>query len=126
MNTETVDQLIKKLKATADDPLSSKAEIVKAIDRIIRLPYMSPALNTDPLRDAVLEVLNGCTVDDDRCVYLNGQALSAKMICQALGRNCRQSLLTRVGKMLAHLGYTRIQRSRTQPIRYRAPKAIDE
>lgn len=124
--TETMDSLVRELVTTAESPLSSKAEILVLVRRLAAIPLIRASVQNDPLKEGILEVLAACTQDDDRGIYFHGQPVTAALIAEAVGRRGDIPILTRIGKTVKNLGYTRIAGTRTQPPRYRAPKALPE
>lgn len=123
----SADDLIAELVRVCENPLSSKAEIMMVVRRLARVPQLrAKVLPGHPMREEMLTILNSCTQDDDRGIYFNGEPVTAKLMCDALGRKPDMPTLTRIGKMMIELGYGRIQRTRTHGSFYRAPKPLGD
>lgn len=123
---ETGEKLIRELRDVAESPLSSKADILRIVEKLERLPGYRGTVRNDPMKEAIVEILAACTHDADRLVYYYGQPVTAAVLCEALHRNADIVTLTRIGKIVAELGYQRMQRTRTRGSVYRAPRPLDE
>lgn len=123
MPQPTPAELLKKFGELIDAPLSTRAQFRELFHQFERVPVFRRATRSDPIREALEELLMLSAPDAQGIVSINGVPMTVQSICKDLGLRMNASTTTRIGKLLAAMGYTRVRCTRVLPPRFRAPRA---